>query len=140
MVARTPVITHFSDAVQAALGLHQLYGRFTAAALIDDDDGTILDMRPFSGDDACVVCSIEWAARIATDWHRAHGVVLLSSSQASLDECREDDVRMYQSLHDALAQHDLQLIDWIQTNGDDIRSLTFTCDVTPSWDDLAEPA
>ena len=46
---------------------------------------------------------------------------------------------MYQSLRDALDDHDIELLDWIQTDGDDVRSLTFTCDVVPNWDGVGEP-
>jgi hypothetical protein len=137
MSSRTRVITHFAEAVRVAVGLHELYGRFAAAALLDDEDGTILDMRPFSGDDTCIVCALEWAVDVAEDWHRAHRVVLLSAASGSLRECREDDIRMYQMLRDALGEHAIELIDWVQTDGVDVRSLTFTCDVTPNWDDAA---
>ncbi len=134
MSSRTRVITQFAEAVHVAVGLHELYGRFAAAALLDDD-GTILDMRPFSGDDTCVVCALEWALNVADDWQHAHRVVLLSAASGSLHECREDDIRMYQSLSDVLDEHGIELVDWIQTDGVDVRSLTFTCDVTPRWDD-----
>lgn len=134
MSPRTPVITHFAEAVHTAVGLQDLYGEFAAAALLDDD-GTILEMRPFSGDDTCVVCAVEWAVNVADDWQCAERVVLLSSASGPLRECREDDVRLYQRLHDALDVHGIELVDWIQTDGDDIRSLTYTCDLAPTWDD-----
>jgi len=135
MIQRTRAINQFADAACAAVGLHDLYGRFTAAAVIDDDDGTILDMRPFAGEEACVVCAVEWALNVAEGWHAAHRVVLLSGGGAPLRDAREDDIRMYQTLREALDVDGIELVDWIQTDGDDIRSLTFTCDITPNWDD-----
>jgi hypothetical protein len=138
MSQRTRAINQFAEAVYAAIGLYELYGWFAAAALLDDD-GTILDMRPFAGDDTCVVCALEWALNVAGDWHSAHRVVVLSGTPGSLRDPREDDIRMYQSLRDALDDHDLELIDWIQTDGADVRSLTFTCDVVPNWGDEPEP-
>jgi hypothetical protein len=134
MAQRTRAINQFADAVCAAVGLHRLYDRFAAAALLDDD-GTILDMRPFAGDHACVACAIEWAMAVATDWHTAQQIVLLSSSAPhSLCDAREDDIRLYQGLRDDVAAEGMELVDWIQTDGADVRSLTYTCDVTPSWD------
>jgi hypothetical protein len=138
MSQRTRAIHQFAEAAYVAFGLYELYGRFAAAALLDDD-GTILDMRPFSGDDTCVVCALEWALDVADDWHSAHRVVLLSGMPGSLRDPREDDIRMYQSLLDALDDHDVDLLDWIQTDGNDVRSLTFTCDVVPNWDVPNEP-
>jgi hypothetical protein len=134
MSSRTRVITQFAEAVHVALGLHELYGRFAAAALLDDEDGTIVDLRPFSGEDTCVVCALERALNVAHDWQHAHRVVLLSAASSSLHESREDDIRMYQSLSDVLDEHGVELVDWIQTDGVDVRSLTFTCDVSPRWD------
>jgi hypothetical protein len=133
MAQRTRAINHFADAVCAAVGLHQLYDRFAAAALLDDD-GTILDMRPFAGDDACVACAVERALTVASDWHSAQQIVLLSGAPHSLRDAREDDIRLYQGLRDDIAAEGMELLDWIQTDGADVRSLTFTCDVTPSWD------
>lgn len=134
MAQRTRAINHFADAVCAAVGLHQLYDRFAAAALLDDD-GTILDMRPFAGEDACVACAIEWAIAVATDWRSAHQIVLLSSGTPhSLRDVREVDIRLYQGLRDDIAAEGMELVDWIQTDGADVRSLTYTCDVTPSWE------
>ncbi len=138
MSQRTRAIHQFAEAAYAAVGLYELYGRFAAAALLDDD-GTILDMRPFTGDDTCVVCALEWALNVADDWMSAHRVVLLSGSPSSLRDPREDDIRMYQSLRDALDDHDVDLLDWIQTDGNEVRSLTFTSDVVPNWDVLGQP-
>jgi hypothetical protein len=135
MSQRTRAITQFADAVSAAAGLEALYGRFAAAALLDDEDGTILDMRPFTGEATCVMCALEWALGVADDWRSAHRVVLLSGGGGSLRELREDDIRMYQTLRETLDGYDIELVDWIQTDGDDIRSLTFTCDISPNWDD-----
>ena len=102
MSQRTRAITQFADAVSAAAGLEALYGRFAAAALLDDEDGTILDMRPFTGEATCVVCALEWALDVADDWRSAHRVVLLSGGGGSLRDLREDDIRMYQGLREAL--------------------------------------
>jgi hypothetical protein len=132
MAQRTRAINDFADAASAAVGLHELYGSFAAAALLDDD-GTILDMRPFAGDDTCIVCALEWALDVADDWHNAQEIVLLSGTSQSLRDAREDDIRMYQGLREEIATYDMELIDWIQTDGSDIRSLTFTCDVSPRW-------
>lgn len=135
MSQRTRAINEFSDAVVAAVGLQEIYGRFAAAAVIDDDDGTILDLRPFAGEDACVVCALEWALNVADEWHSAHRVVLLSGGGPSVRAVREDDIRLYQDLREELDAHDIELVDWVQTDGDEIRSLTFTCDLSPNWDD-----
>jgi hypothetical protein len=133
MSPRTRAIHHFADAVCAALGLQELYGRYAAAALLDDD-GAVVDMRPFSGDRACVACAIEWAIN-GDDDDEARRIVLLSGEGDSVRHAREDDIRFYQDVREQLDRHGFELVDWVQTDGDLIRSLTFTCDTDPNWDD-----
>jgi len=134
MTQRTHTITDLAEAAFVAIGLHDILGRFAAAALIDDEDATIIDLRPFAGDETCVVCAVEWALHVADDWQSAHRLVLLSSDPRSLRDAREDDIRLFQELRRELESHGFALVDWIQTDGSDIRSLSFTCDVTSGWD------
>jgi hypothetical protein len=133
MSPRTRAINHFADAACAAVGLQELYGRFAAAVLLGDD-GEIVDMRPFAGERACVACAIEWAVNFV-DHPRAHRIVLLSSDSSSVRHAKEDDIRLYRELCDELDLNGFELVDWIQTDGDLLRSLTFTCDLAPNWDD-----
>jgi hypothetical protein len=141
MPPRPRAIHDFADAVGAAVGLQELYGRFAAAVLLDDD-GAIVDMRPFAGEHACIACAIEWAINLVdrprADRPRADRIVLLSGEVSSVRAPKEDDIRVYQELGDELDHHGFELVDWVQTDGTLIRSLTFTCDVAPHWDE--EPA
>jgi hypothetical protein len=130
----TRSIADFTAAVHTALTLHGLYGRYVAVALLDDAGG-IIDMTPFAGPDACVLCAVEWANSVSHSDPRATRAVLLSGTERSVRELREDDVRLYQLIRDELAGVDLDVLDWIQTDGDQIRSLTFSCDTTTAWED-----
>lgn len=140
MDPRTPTISGLSEAMRVALALHDLYGRFAAAAVVDDLDGTLLDLRPFAGEAACVVCAVEWALQVADDWHHAHRIVLLSGDGHPVREPRELDIRIFQEVRRELRAHGMTLVDWIQTDGDDLRSMTLTCDVRSGWDDDEAPA
>jgi hypothetical protein len=135
MSSHTRSINHFADAVGAALGLQELYGRFAAAAVLDDA-GAIVDMRPFAGDSACVVCAIEWA--VNGDAPDAERIVLLSGGDESVRHAKEVDIRFFQDVRDELDAHGFELVDWIQTDGAMIRSLTFTCDAAPRWEEDVE--
>jgi hypothetical protein len=125
-------IHDFTAAVRTALGLHEIYGRFAAVALLDDDH-RIIDMTPFSGEATCVMCAVEWAHALAhTEARASHAVVFSGGEQLSSD-LREDDVRLFQTVRDALEALDLVVLDWLQTDGEQLRSLAFSCDVDPSW-------
>ena len=139
MTVRTLTIDDLTDAALVALGLHNLCGRYSAAALIDEDDDTVLDLRPFIGDDACIVCAAEWALNAADGWRTPLHVVLFSSDERPLHEVREADIQLFQQLRLALEEADLDLVDWVQTDGHCFRSLTFTCDTDPYWPDEREP-
>jgi hypothetical protein len=132
----TLTIHDFTDAALVALGLHDLCSRYAAVALVDEDDDTVLDLRPYFGDDACVVCASEWASEAATGWRDAAvGVVLFSSDGRPVTEVREHDIELFRRLRSDLEAERLDLIDWIQTDGDCFRSLAFTCDTNPYWPD-----
>lgn len=133
MTLLTPSISGLADAALVALRLHDVCGRFAAAALIDDDD-TVIDLHPYVGCDACLFCAIERAIRTADDWQSADRIVLFSGDRRTSEPAREDDIRIFQQLRREVEQYDLELFDWIQTDGDLIRSLTFTCDAEPAWD------
>jgi hypothetical protein len=130
----TRTMTDFASAVHTALALHDLYGRYAAVALLDQT-GEIIDMTPFSGDAACVLCALEWAAGVDELKVGADRAVVLSGTTEMVLDLREDDIRLFQLMRDELGRCDVEVVDWIQTDGDQIRSLTFSCDVEPAWDD-----
>jgi hypothetical protein len=133
MPSTTRSIHSFADAVATALGLYDLYGRYAALALLDDDR-TIIDMTPFSGDAACVLCAVEWADCLLHSDPHSSQAVLLSGTEQSVLELREDDVRLFGFIRDELGALDVEVLDWIQTDGENIRSLAFSCDVDTVWE------
>lgn len=134
MTSLTRSIPDFTAAVHTAITLHDLYGRYATVAVLDPE-GRILDMTPFAGDDACVLCATEWAACRCGSDERADHAVVLSGSGGSVLELREDDVRLFHFIRDELASCELEVLDWIQTDGQQVRSLAFSCDVVPAWDE-----
>lgn len=134
----TRTISSFSSAVLTVLSLHDLYGRFAAVALLDGG-GAIIDMTPFSGDAACVLCAVEWATCLAEGDERAAHAIVLSADGDPVVELREDDIRLFQLMRDELGRADLDVLDWIQTDGDQVRSLSFSCDVETAWEREATP-
>lgn len=125
-------IHDFAAAVRTVLALHDVYGRFAAVALLDDDDA-IIDMTPFSGEATCVMCAVEWAHALAHAEPRVSRAVVLSGAADLAPELREDDVRLFQAAREHLEAVDLEVLDWLQTDGEQIRSLAFSCDVDPPW-------
>jgi hypothetical protein len=138
MPATTRTIHDFPTAVRTVLALHQLYGRFAAVALLDLDD-QIIDMTPFSGEAACVMCAVEWSLAFVHADRRARRAVVLSGADELAPDLREDDVRLFQSVRHHLEALDVQVRDWLQTDGAEVRSLAMSCDVEPAWRGDIEP-
>jgi hypothetical protein len=76
---------------------------------------------------------------VADDWQHAHRIILISGDAQRVRKVREDDVWCFQELRTQLAEVGFDLVDWIQTDGRELRSLSVTCDVTPRWDESGRP-
>ena len=123
--------TTFHDAAGLALGLHDHFGAHHAVLLLDDE-GTSVDFHVFTQEDhrvshaVCVAMAlISWLPEIAS--------VVLFSEVELIDELHEDDARLWHTLVRAFDEHDVELLDWLQTDSEHVRSLTLSCDAEPTW-------
>lgn len=128
-----PIICEtFSDAAGLALGLHEHFGAHHAVLLLDDD-GSSVDLQVFTGDEhrishaVCVAMAlVSWLPEIAS--------VVLFSEVDLIQELHEDDVRLWHTLVRSFDDHDVELLDWLQTDCEHVRSLTISCDFEPTWE------
>jgi hypothetical protein len=127
-----PSITTFRDAIEAALGLHELYWQAHAVAALDDD-GCIVDLLPYAGDHT-IDCALDWAHCLVCNDARVASLVLLSAvGDADVRELREADIERFHAARRVFADLAVEVHDWIITNGADVRSMVFSCSTDGGW-------
>lgn len=127
-----PSITGFRDAVEMALGLHELYWRAHAVAALDDND-RVVDLLPYTGDHT-IDCALDWAHCLVFNDARVASLVLLSAvGDADVRELREADIERFRTAQRVFADLAVTVRDWIITNGDDVRSMVFSCSTSGGW-------
>ncbi|HEX6310404.1 MAG TPA: hypothetical protein VF152_02120 [Acidimicrobiia bacterium] len=128
-------IRGFTDAIAEALAIRQRFRRGHAAAILDDA-GTILDLTVFTARDHSMHDALHWASCIASTDDRATRMVLLSAVTTSVRAPREGDLEMLRRARAVLGERGVSVVDWIQTDGDDIRSLACTLGID-TWGSAA---
>jgi hypothetical protein len=128
----TLAIRGFVDAVAEAMAIRQRFRRGHAAAVLDDA-GTLLDLTVFTAHDHSMHDALDWASCMVLDDDRATRLVLLSAVTTSVRQPCEADLGVLRRARAAFGDRGVTVIDWIQTDGEDIRSLAFTLGID-AWD------
>ncbi|MGQ0802620.1 MAG: hypothetical protein ACT4PI_01970 [Actinomycetota bacterium] len=121
------VIKGFADAVGAAMGIKDRFGHGHGAALLDDD-GVVLDLTLFTADEHTVDTALGWAYCFVLNHPHTRRLVLLSAVRDSVRTPREDVLAVLRRARDEFAHCGVEIVDWIQSDGDDIRSVAFTAE------------
>jgi hypothetical protein len=129
------VIKGFADAVGAAMGIQDRFGHGHGAAMLDDD-GVVLDLTLFTADEHTVDTALGWAYCFVLNHPHARRLVLLSAVRDSVRTPNEDDLAVLRRARAEFAHCGVEIVDWIQSDGDDIRSIAFTTD-RHAWDSAA---
>lgn len=119
----TLYIRDFGDAVGAAMGIKDRFGRAHGAALLDGD-GLVLDMIVFTDRAHSIANAIAYVALTAPFMDELRSVVLFSALRRDVRTIREEDVETFERAKRELGS--IRVLDWIQCNRKDIRSLAFT--------------
>ena len=125
-------IRGFVDAIAEAMAIQQRFGRGHAAAVLDDA-GTLLDLTVFTAREHSMHDALDWASCMVLDDDRATRLVLLSAVTTSVREPREADLDVLRRARVLFGDRGVTVVDWIQTDGEDIRSLAFTLGID-AWD------
>ena len=125
-------IRGFVDAVAEAMAIQRRFTRGHAAAILDDA-GTLLDLTVFTAPDHSMHDALDWAGCILLDDGRATRLVLLSAVTTSVRRACEGDIDVLRRARARFGERGVTVIDWIQTDGEDIRSLAFTLGIDV-WD------
>lgn len=129
-------ISGFGDAAATAFGIRGRFRRAHGYALLGDG-GNVLNM---------MVCtkrkeSIDWAVRWAEGMAMVtpgvtHAVLFSVIRNGVADELRESDIELLRVARERLAAVGVLLIDWLQCDGEYVRSIDLAGDGR-GWDEMA---
>jgi hypothetical protein len=128
-------IRGFADAIAEALAIQQRFERGHAAAILDDA-GTLLDLTVFTARNHTMHDALDWAGCIVRGDERATRIVLLSAVTVSVRQPCEADLDVLRHARAHFGERGVTVVDWIQTDGEDIRSLAFTLGID-TWNSAA---
>jgi hypothetical protein len=132
----TLTIRGFADAIAGALAIHHRFRRGHAAAVLDAT-GTVLDLTVFTACDHSMGDALDWAACVVRSDERARRLVLLSAVTTGVRQPREADLAGLRQARARFEEQGVTVVDWIQTDGEDIRSLAFTLGID-AWDGASD--
>ncbi len=131
-------IRSFRDAIGAALELADDHPMAGAAVLLGSG-GERIDAAVARGLDASIEAVVAWAAAV-DGWARSGptdrrplGVLLISIRSFDPDVVREADLRRYRQCGWTLARAGHRLLDWIETDGDVVRSYAHLTSPDRAW-------
>ena len=130
-------IRGFVDAIAEAMAIQQRFRRGHAAAILDDA-AALLDLTVFTARDHSIHDALDWASCIALGDHRATRMVLLSAVTTGVRQACEADLDVLRRARARFGERGVTVVDWIQTDGEDIRSLAFTLGFD-AWDSQGRP-
>jgi len=125
-------IADLIDAMQLTIGLHDRFGRFHASAALAVD-GTVVDLAVFAGRHHDVFSALDYAAEFAASSPGCYAFVLTSSTDHDQQQVREVDIELFRRVRSIFASAGIEVIDWVITDGETLRSMACTCGV--SWGD-----
>lgn len=127
-------IASFSDAVAEAFALHDRFGRAHAVAVLDAD-GDVLDLTAFTK--APVDAAITWARCIVGGDDRPSRLLVLSAVDRDPRKIRDEDARKLRLWRSLFRRYEVEVVDWILTDGQWLRSLAMTAGLA-TWDGIDE--
>lgn len=138
--ARPGPIRSFRDAIGAALELADDHPLASVAVLLEPD-GERVDVAIARGLDASIEAVVAWAAAV-DGWagsgrlaRRPLGVLLISIRSFDPDVIREADLRRFRQAGWTMARAGHRLVDWIETDGDLVRSYAHVTSPDRAWPD-----
>lgn len=123
------LIESFVEAAYAALDLRDRHACAHVAALLDDD-GYVVDFHPFVGPDHSVESALHWADCMITNYPEIQRMILLSAVANEVLTLRETDLDLFRRARRAY-EPEVEVVDWILTDGEHIRSLSCSIDPEP---------
>ncbi len=127
-----PPIRSFRDALGFALELADRHPRAAAAALLEPG-GRAVELAVAPSPDASIEPVVAWAAGSGGWDGRPRSVLVVSIRAFDPDVVREADLRRYRRIGWSLARAGRPLADWIETDGDLVRSYAYLTHPAEAW-------
>lgn len=128
-------IRTYTDAVAAAVGISEGYGYGHAAAALTAD-GTLVDLTVFSEPFQTVYDALFYAHGLILFDPTVTRLILLSALQRNVGNLMERDVEILRGAQRLFGDCDVEILDWVQTDGKNVRSIALTTEQGP-WRDVA---
>jgi hypothetical protein len=125
-------IRSFSQSLEVLLGIEHRFRRVHAVMLLDADS-RVVDGFAFTSRHATAEQAAEAGLVVGT----SHGVIrralLLSAGVAPVVVVEEADLQLWRDFVDDFAAVGIELLDWLASDGDNIRSFAITTDAARAW-------
>jgi hypothetical protein len=125
-------VSCFRDAVGIALQLSEEYAYAQVAVLLDGD-GSPLDRRVFDAVGVGLMPVLAWCLSTAADLDPPIDVLLLTARSIEPALVREQDLAQYRRAERTLTGANLGLLDWIETDGELVRSFAYLIHPDTAW-------
>lgn len=125
-------VSCFRDAVGIALELSDEYA-YAQVALLLDGDGTQLDRRVFASVGVGLMPVLAWCLSTAAGLGQPVDVLLVTARSVEPGMVREHDLAQYRRADRILTGANLGLVDWIETDGEFVRSLAYLIHPETAW-------
>lgn len=128
--SRPRVIAGCVEAAHAVLDLRDRHPNAHVAAMLDDA-GYVLDFEPFTFAEASADDAMGWAHCMLLNIPAVRRIVLLSAVDRPLARLTDDHLAFFRRARGYCDAAGVELVDWMLTDGERIRSLSCEVDREP---------
>lgn len=129
-------IRSYAEAAGAALGISEGYGYGHAAAALDAG-GSLLDLTVFSEPFHTVYDAMFYAHGLVLFDPTVKRLILLSALRRDVANLMERDVEILRGAQRLFGDCGVEVVDWVQADGHNIRSIAMTTAERAPWRDVA---
>jgi hypothetical protein len=128
---RHPSIRSFTDSLAAVIGLEARFGRVHAVMLLDEA-GRVVDGLALTGSHRSPDEAVAAGALLAASGG-SRRVLLLSCGEESVEQIVESTIEAWRRFRRVFADVGVELVDWLASDGESIRSYAITDEGGVVW-------
>ena len=129
-----PPIRTFGDAISAAWGIHEQFGH-ACGCFVTTSDGEVVQGWVLTADWHTVDHVVDLALAVPDRELAGRRVIVVTAhGEEPRTVLAAEDVATWQRVADAVERRGARLVDWIQSGGEEFRSLHFSTDPGVEWD------
>ncbi|MCX7621221.1 MAG: hypothetical protein N2037_10310 [Acidimicrobiales bacterium] len=120
------VIVDLLDALQLTIDLYDRFGRFHAVVPLGTD-GSVMSVVAFTGPRPNDYTDVNRAALIVMTTIDTNCLLLASYTPYSQREPHEADIEVFHRVSADFRKLNIEILDWVLTDGEHLRSMAYTC-------------